>query len=124
VAHFYYANFLTALSRFEETIAEAREAVRLDPVSMVAEANLAILYYNAGRHDEALAACQKALELEPNLARPYDDLGRVLLEKGNFSEAIAALQKAVLLSIAVLDAFLPLHTATESQGNWIWRVKL
>lgn len=98
VAHFYYANFLTALSRFEEAIAEAREAVRLDPVSMVAEANLAILYYNAGRHDEALAACQKALELEPNLARPYDDLGRILLEKRKFSEAIAALQKAALLS--------------------------
>ena len=72
--------------------------MRLDPVSMVAEANLAILYYNAGRHDEALAACRKAIQMESILARPYDDLGRILLEKGNFSEAITALQRAVSLS--------------------------
>jgi tetratricopeptide (TPR) repeat protein len=98
VAHFYYANFLTARNRFEEAIAEARESVRLDPVSMVPEANLAILYYNAGRHDEALAVCRKAIQMEPNLARPYDDLGRILLETGNFSEAIAALGKAAALS--------------------------
>jgi tetratricopeptide (TPR) repeat protein len=45
VAHFYYANFLTGRNRFDEAIAEAREAVRLDPVSMVAEANLANQYY-------------------------------------------------------------------------------
>jgi TolB-like protein/Flp pilus assembly protein TadD len=98
VAHFYYANFLTARNRFEEAIAEARESVRLDPVSMVAEANLAILYYNAGRHDEALAVCRKAIQMEPNLARPYDDLGRILLETSNFSDAIVALEKAAALS--------------------------
>jgi TolB-like protein/Flp pilus assembly protein TadD len=98
VAHFYYANLLTCLGRFEEAIAEAREAVRLDPVSMGTEANLAILYYSAGRYDEALESCGKAVQLEPNLARPYDDLGRILLEKGNFLEAVAALEKAVSLS--------------------------
>jgi TolB-like protein/Tfp pilus assembly protein PilF len=98
IAHFYYANFLGALGRFAEGIAEAREAVRLDPVSMAAETNLAMLYYSAGRHEEAVAACQKALQMESNLARPYDDLGRILLEKGNFPEAIAALEKAVSLS--------------------------
>lgn len=54
VAHFYYANFLIGRSRFDEAIAEAHEAVRLDPVSMVAESNLAILYSHAGRYGEAL----------------------------------------------------------------------
>src|SRR5262249_23291629 len=90
--------FLVSRSRFEEAIAEAIEAVRLDPVSMVAETNLAILYYNAGRYDEALVVCRKALQMEPNSARPYDDLGRILLEKGAWLEAIAALEKAVSLS--------------------------
>jgi len=98
VAHFYYANLLTCLGRFDEAITEAREAVRLDPVSMGTEANLAILYYSAGRYDEALESCRKAIQLEPNLARPYDDLGRILLEKGALSEAVAALEKAASLS--------------------------
>jgi len=98
VAHFYYANLLTALGRHEEGIREALDAVRLDPVSVAAETNLAQKYHTAGWHDEALAAGQKALQIEPNLARPHDDLGRILLEKGNFSEAIAALEKAVSLS--------------------------
>jgi TolB-like protein/Tfp pilus assembly protein PilF len=98
VAHFYYANLLTALGRHEEGIREALEAVKLDPVSMAAETNLAQKYHTAGRHDDAFAACQKALQIEPNLARPHDDLGRILLEKADFSEAIAALEKAVSLS--------------------------
>jgi Flp pilus assembly protein TadD len=76
--HFYYANLLTAVGRHGEGVREAREAVRLDPVSMAAETNLAQKYHTAGRHDEALAAGQKALQIEPNLARPHDDMGRIL----------------------------------------------
>ena len=98
LAHFYHANFLTSRGRFEEAIAEAREAVRLDPVSMTAESNLAVLYYIAGRYDEALNTCRKVLQLEPHLARGYEDLGRILLQKHVWSEAIAALEKAVCLS--------------------------
>lgn len=98
LAHFYYANFLSGRGRFQEAVAEAREAVRLDPVSMAATSNLAILYYVAGRYPEALDVCRKALQLEPKLARPYDDLGRILLEEHAWPEAIAALEKAVSLS--------------------------
>ena len=65
---------------------------------MAAEANLAILYYNAGRYDEAIESSRKAIQMEPSLAHPYDDLGRTLLEKGRSSEAIVALEKAVSLS--------------------------
>lgn len=98
LAYFYYANFLAALRRFDEAIAEARAAVKLDPVSMAAESNLAVLYYIAGRNDEALEACRMALQMEPSLARGYDDLGRILLAKGDWREAMAALEKAASLS--------------------------
>jgi tetratricopeptide (TPR) repeat protein len=97
-AHFYYANFLVGRGRWEEALAEAREALKLDPVSIAAESNLSVLYYYAGRYDEALESCRKALVMEPALPRPHEDLGRILLEKGAFSEAVAALEKSVSLS--------------------------
>jgi TolB-like protein/tetratricopeptide (TPR) repeat protein len=98
LAHFYHANFLCARGHFEDAIAEAREAVRLDPLSMMAKSNLAGLYYVAGQYDEALNICRKALQLDPHLARGYEDLGRILLQKHAWSEAIEALEKAVFLS--------------------------
>lgn len=97
-AHFYYANLLTARGRFEESIAEARRALTLDPVSIVAEGNLGILLYYAGRYEEAAERCRKALDLDPGNARLYENFGRILLAKGASSESITALTRAVSLS--------------------------
>jgi TolB-like protein/Tfp pilus assembly protein PilF len=97
LGHLYYASFLTARGRFEEALAEARGAAKLDPVSVITAASLAVVYYN-GRYDEALDACRNALQMDPNLATSYVDLGVILMAKGVTSEAIAALEKAVSLS--------------------------
>lgn len=97
-AYFYYASLLTGGRRFEEGIAAARQALRLDPVSTAAEARLARLLYIAGRLDEALASNGKVIEMAPGLPIAYDDRGRILLAQGAYSEAINALEKAVSLS--------------------------
>lgn len=97
-AHFYYANFLSARGRFDESIAEARQALTLDPVSLVAEANLGVPLYNAGRYEEATVICRKALYLHPGNARFHEDLGRILLAQGALADSIAALTQAVTLS--------------------------
>ena len=36
-AHFYYANYLVAMGRYEEALAEAKKALALDPVSLTAQ---------------------------------------------------------------------------------------
>lgn len=97
-AYFYYASLLTGGGRFEEGIAAAREALKLDPVSTAAEARLARLLYIAGRLDEALASNRKVIEMAPDLPIAYDDRGRILLAQGAYSEAITALERAVSLS--------------------------
>jgi TolB-like protein/Flp pilus assembly protein TadD len=97
-AHFFYANLLAALSRFEEAIVEARQAFKLDPVSTSAQPNLTIMWYHAGNYDEAMKSCRKVLEMYPGLPRTHDDLGRILLEQGHHSQAVAAFEKAVSLS--------------------------
>ena len=97
-AHYYYANFLLAHRRSGEAIEEARASLKLDPVSMAAEANLAMMFYYGGHPEEALKSCRKALEMEPALPRPHEHLGRTLLEQGAFSEAVAALERSVSLS--------------------------
>lgn len=97
LAHYYYGNLLIAGRHFEDAIAEAHQALKLDPVSMAAEANFAFAFYMAGRYEEALDVCRKALEMHPNSPFALEHLGRILLEKAP-AEAIAPLREAVSVS--------------------------
>ena len=97
-ARFYYANFLVAFGRFEEAIVEAREALRLDPVSLPAGTNMASVYYHAGRPEESLEHCRRVLEMEPGFAAALEGLGRAYEHQRSYGKAIPAFEKAVELS--------------------------
>ena len=94
-ARFYYANFLVAFRRFEEAIAEARAALRLDPVSLPAGVNMARIYYHAGRIEEGIEHCRRVLEIEPDFITALEALGQLLEQHGRHSEAIDTLEKSV-----------------------------
>src|SRR5439155_7997019 len=53
------------MSRFEESLAQAEIARRLDPVSPDTSVHSAEPYLDAGRVDEAIESYRKVLELEP-----------------------------------------------------------
>jgi TolB-like protein/Flp pilus assembly protein TadD len=94
-AHFYYANYLIAVGRKDEAIAEALCAQTLDPVSLPAGTNLAIILYFAGHYTEAVEASLRVLEIDPSFGRAYEDLGRTYEQQGIYSQAVAAFEKAV-----------------------------
>jgi TolB-like protein/Flp pilus assembly protein TadD len=94
---FYYANFLIAKDRRDEAVAEAREAVRLDPVSPNAHSNLAAILWHAHRYEQSTQQAQKALDLDPSYPRAYEDLGRALEQMGEIEKAIVAFQKSAEL---------------------------
>jgi TolB-like protein/Tfp pilus assembly protein PilF len=98
MAHFYYANFLIAVGRVDEAIAEARCAQALDPVSLPAGTNLSNMFYHAGRYQEAVEQSLKVLEIDPTFYRAHDDLGRAYEQQGEHQQAIAAFQKALASS--------------------------
>jgi serine/threonine-protein kinase len=66
-AHYWYAQFLGTLRRWEEGLAEADRAVALDPLSPGTHLTRGLLLTGANRWTEAEAAFQRSLELEPNL---------------------------------------------------------
>jgi eukaryotic-like serine/threonine-protein kinase len=97
-AHEWYSQYLAAMGRFEESIAEGKRAQALDPVSPSISRNLGFVYYLARRYDQAIEEYQRALELDPNFFFAHWQLGRAYADKSMFEQAIAESQKAVELS--------------------------
>jgi TolB-like protein/DNA-binding winged helix-turn-helix (wHTH) protein/Tfp pilus assembly protein PilF len=97
VARTWYAQFLSCMRRFEESLAQAEIARRLDPVSPDTSLHSAEPYLNAGRVDEAIESYRKALELEPNYHVAHHNLARAYIEKGMYQQAIEELEKAMAL---------------------------
>jgi len=97
VAHTWYAQFLSYMRRFKESLAQAEIARRLDPASPDTSVHSAESYVNAGRVDEAIEFYQKALELEPNYFVAHHSLARAYIEKEMYQQAIEELEKAMAL---------------------------
>jgi TolB-like protein/DNA-binding SARP family transcriptional activator/Tfp pilus assembly protein PilF len=97
-AHQWYANFLTAMSRFDEAEREMRRAQELDPLSLIANAALGWVYYYAAAFDKSVEQCRQTLELDPQYAVALLWSGWALQELGRFPEAIDHHRKAVALT--------------------------
>jgi TolB-like protein/Tfp pilus assembly protein PilF len=92
--HWFGSGPLLALGQFDESIAEAKRSIELDPLSLINNADFGNDYYYARRYDEAIAQLRQTVEMEPRfyLARYY--LGQALQAKGQLSEAIAEYRRA------------------------------
>ncbi len=97
-AHKLYAEYLSYVGRFEEAIAEAELARRLDPLSVVTSSVVGFVLYRARQYDHALEAVQRAIELDADHPTPYLARGLALSMLGRHEEAIAALEKGVVAS--------------------------
>jgi tetratricopeptide (TPR) repeat protein len=98
-AHNWYGNAnLLAAGRFDEAIEELQKAQRINPLSIITNADLGNSYLFAKRVDEAINQFQKTVEMDGNFyyARAY--LGRAYMMKGLFNEALFELEKAQSLS--------------------------
>jgi TolB-like protein len=119
----YGNNTLSALGRFDDSIAEGKRAVELDPLSLVINADLGVNYLFARRYDEAITQLRKMLEIDPGYYYAYVSLGQAFAAKRAFNEAIAEYQKARALND---DPFVLglLGNAYASTGNKIEALKL
>jgi TolB-like protein/Flp pilus assembly protein TadD len=98
-AHQQYGNnTLSALGRFDDAIAEGKQAVELDPLSLVINSDLGVDYFFAHRYDEAIAQLHKTLEMDPGYYFAHVMLGQALEMKSAPDEAIAEYQKARALN--------------------------
>src|SRR5438477_9151925 len=98
-AHHWYGGGgpLLALGQFDRALKEGKRAVELDPLSLINNADLGWLYFNARRYNVAEAQGRKTLEMDSHFYLAHYYLGEVLQLKGQLTEAIAEYKKAAEL---------------------------
>jgi TolB-like protein/DNA-binding winged helix-turn-helix (wHTH) protein/Flp pilus assembly protein TadD len=116
-AYHWHAINLTFMSRWGEAIAEIEHARQLDPMSIIINANIGFVYYNARRFDDAIAAEHQALELDSNNSVAYEYMGMAYLGKKMYKEAATNLRKAVDLSGGNSESAAVLSFVNAANGN-------
>ncbi|MCI0621569.1 MAG: winged helix-turn-helix domain-containing protein [Acidobacteria bacterium] len=98
VAHSWYAEYLTAMGRHDEAMAEIQRAQQLDPLSLFINRDVGWVLYMQRQYDRAMAQLQDTLEIDPNFASAHWFLGWVYEQDGLLEEAIAEFRKSMSLS--------------------------
>ncbi|MBA3766140.1 MAG: protein kinase [Acidobacteria bacterium] len=120
-AHHWYADYLLAMGRFDESLAENRRARGLDPLSLFINWDAGRILYHALRYDESLAELHKTLEMDQNFAWTHAVLHEVYLAKGMNDEALAAhLKFAALTGVSPerVAALKNVYVSTGWKGLW------
>jgi Flp pilus assembly protein TadD len=95
--HYYMAASKFLRGRVEEALADAREAVALDPRHGAAHNLLGAIHASLGQPAAAREAFQKALSLDPRDSATYTNLGLLELSSGNRAVAAKLFAQALLL---------------------------
>jgi TolB-like protein/Tfp pilus assembly protein PilF len=94
-AHLWYAHYLCVMERFDEAIAEIKQAQDLDPLSLTINANAGFVLYLARKYKQAVEQLRKTLELDPSFGLTHFYLGLTLVQEARHEEAAAAFEKAI-----------------------------
>ena len=124
-AHQWYSEYLTAMGRFEEALAEIRRAKEIDPLSPIVNAGEVWTLYFARRYDEAIAQGLKIVEMNPEFAEIHEYLKRCYDQKGMYREAIAARQTRRKLAGFDSPETAALKAAADASNRDVyWRKRL
>jgi eukaryotic-like serine/threonine-protein kinase len=94
-AHQWYGGYnLVSTQRFDQAITEGRRAVELDPLSLIANLELAAIYGYSRQYDQAIAQLRKIIEMDQNWYVAHMVLCQTHSYKGQYAEAIAEGEKA------------------------------
>jgi TolB-like protein/DNA-binding winged helix-turn-helix (wHTH) protein len=93
-AHVYYAHYLAAMGRSDESVAEAKRALELDPFSQLTLDFSAWAFYLGRHYDLALEQSRRMSEFAPELPWSHYDLGQIYEWTGRRREAIEEYTKA------------------------------
>ena len=82
----------------EESLAMARRATELEPLSANAQTNVGAAFYAARRFEEAVQEFRRALHIDPNAPYPLWLSTLSLMALGRNDEAVASLEKVTALT--------------------------
>ena len=122
--HHWYSWHLALLGRNSEAVEEMRQALDLDPLSLIINADLAELLLIARFPDESIQQSRRTIEMDPDFALAHNQLGQAFLQKHMFGAAIVELQKAIQLSGGSPTCTANLARAYAESGNKAEAVRL
>ncbi len=93
-----YALYLTAIGQTDAAVSEVKQALEVDPLSLIINTDVGYILYFARRYRQAAEQLQKTLELDPYFAHARYALSFVYLQEELFDEAIEEINKAVTFS--------------------------
>jgi eukaryotic-like serine/threonine-protein kinase len=93
-AHQWHGYALWRTGHFEESIAEHRRALELDPLSLPVNRNLGLAYYLARQYDRAIEQLLKTREMDSSFALTREYIGLTYLETGMYKEAMERCEEA------------------------------
>jgi serine/threonine-protein kinase len=96
--HYLYGNFLRAMGRVDEAIAQQSRAVELDPLAPALTETLAFTLLRAGRVAEAYARVSDAIEMDSTYWRAHAVLGLIHERAGRPDDALRELERANMLA--------------------------
>jgi len=90
-AHHWYAEYLAAQGRFQESLAEIDHALEIDPLSLAIASDRGKVLYFGRRYDEAIVQLHKTLEMDPHFEQAHYWLIRAYANSGKEHDAETAL---------------------------------
>ncbi|MEO8369902.1 MAG: protein kinase [Candidatus Solibacter sp.] len=97
-AHAWYGEYLTALGRFDQAMAETNRASELSPLSPAINLALGYRFYYARKIPQAIEQCQKTAGMDSAFGAAHMCLGRSYLQTSSPADAVAEFRKALQLS--------------------------
>jgi TolB-like protein/DNA-binding winged helix-turn-helix (wHTH) protein/Flp pilus assembly protein TadD len=94
MAHHLYAHLLIETGRTQQSIAEAKRALELDPYSPFVNNGLARQYYLSRQYDKAISQCQVGLQISPNYLPARIQLALAYEQIGKLGQAVSELEQA------------------------------
>jgi len=116
-AHSGYGFFLASMGRYEESLAELRLGVDLDPLSPIAITWLGQVLAWLGRFPDGIDRLHTALELDPTSWHANHQIGMAYRVNSNYPEAIEALQTAMALAGRHPWSLVELALALSASGS-------
>ena len=95
--HNHLSFFLMQVGRVEESLAEMKKVLEIEPLSVRYNLTLARRFYHARDYDRAIEQYQNTLELDPSDAFTHELLGDAFEQKGRQKEAVAAWSRGLAL---------------------------